>query len=353
MGKPAARALVDKSAHTGPIQSGSPNVVIGGFPAARKGDPIGCSEHGSGIIVGGSGSVLVNGLPLARLGDNTQCNPPGSPATPASVAAPPQYWGASLAKKAGEDGTLTGALFDARVLGLYASKEDKAGDGRYNTASLGFAVEDLTMGNMKSDDLFRGELRNKIAVANATGTLYDGNSDIHGLNANATGTGVQYGGTAAAGKQGTLYGSVIGDVTIGTAEAKAVLERYNGSKGRYGFSVEGGAEAAAVKGEVTGNVDLYGVIVADAKVGGSLGAIGASAGLSAFLDGSDDSANLRITGELAIVLGLKGDASIKIAYRPIHDLFFSKRQEMSKSIDGKDKGNGSIMNGCVTVLVGD
>ncbi|MEM5589608.1 PAAR domain-containing protein [Enterobacter hormaechei] len=52
MGQPAARATIDVSAHSGPIQSGSPDVIIGGFPAARKGDTLSCSTHGSGIIVG-------------------------------------------------------------------------------------------------------------------------------------------------------------------------------------------------------------------------------------------------------------------------------------------------------------
>ncbi|MDF3803784.1 PAAR domain-containing protein, partial [Enterobacter hormaechei] len=42
MGQPAARATIDVSAHSGPIQSGSPDVIIGGFPAARKGDTLSC-----------------------------------------------------------------------------------------------------------------------------------------------------------------------------------------------------------------------------------------------------------------------------------------------------------------------
>ncbi|WP_313448424.1 PAAR domain-containing protein, partial [Pseudescherichia sp.] len=77
MGQPAARATIDTSAHTGPIQSGSPDVIIGGFPAARKGDTLSCSTHGSGAIVGGSSTVFVNGVPLARLGDQTKCNTGG------------------------------------------------------------------------------------------------------------------------------------------------------------------------------------------------------------------------------------------------------------------------------------
>ncbi|MEG7488877.1 PAAR domain-containing protein, partial [Enterobacter hormaechei] len=57
MGKPAARARIDSSAHTGPIQSGSSNVIIGGVPAARKGYPLSCSQHGRGSILSGSTTV--------------------------------------------------------------------------------------------------------------------------------------------------------------------------------------------------------------------------------------------------------------------------------------------------------
>lgn len=99
MGMPAARALIDKAAHSGPIQSGSPDVIIGGFPAARKSDRIVCSEHGNGIIVGGTVSVYVNGLPLARKGDKTQCSVSGATKEDKPQAKPPQYWGGSLAKK--------------------------------------------------------------------------------------------------------------------------------------------------------------------------------------------------------------------------------------------------------------
>ncbi|MET5651801.1 PAAR domain-containing protein [Enterobacter hormaechei] len=82
------------SAHIrGQYRSGSPDVIIGGFPAARKGDTLSCSTHGSGIIVGGSGTVFVNGMPLARQGDKTKCDVSGSPAPAIPKAAAPQYWG--------------------------------------------------------------------------------------------------------------------------------------------------------------------------------------------------------------------------------------------------------------------
>lgn len=352
MGQPAARARIDTGAHTGPIQSGSPDVFIGGFPAARKNDNLACSEHGSGKIISGSGTVFVNGMPLARLGDKTQCNISGEPASAAFKKSAPQYWGGTLAQKAGEDGMLHEKNYDARILGAYASLEDKSANSDFDTVSAGFALEDITLGNMKSQDPLRGEVRSKLAVANATGSLYGGDNNIYGLNANATATGIQYGGSAAAGKEGTLYGGVAGDVTIGTAEAKAVGEIYTGNNGRYGFSADIGAEAHAMKGEAAGNIDILGVITADAKVGGSVGSVGASAGGELYADENDYSLTFGIRGELAVLLGLKGDMRIKFALKPIKDFWDELNDDEQPIAVQMDNGDGKIITGCVTVLIG-
>ena len=54
----------------GPIVVGSPNVLIGSLPAARKGDKLVCVGPPD-TISGGSSSVKINGKPAARLGDGT------------------------------------------------------------------------------------------------------------------------------------------------------------------------------------------------------------------------------------------------------------------------------------------
>jgi uncharacterized Zn-binding protein involved in type VI secretion len=54
----------------GPILTGSPNVFIGGLPAARVTDKVTCVGPAD-VIVGGSPTVLINGLPAARMGDQT------------------------------------------------------------------------------------------------------------------------------------------------------------------------------------------------------------------------------------------------------------------------------------------
>ncbi|CCN71521.1 putative PAAR repeat-containing protein (modular protein) [Vibrio nigripulchritudo SFn118] len=79
MGKPAATVtsahvcpkVTGKIPHVGgPVVSGSGNVLIGGLPAARKGDTLVCIGPPD-TVKQGSGSVFINGKPAARMGDGT------------------------------------------------------------------------------------------------------------------------------------------------------------------------------------------------------------------------------------------------------------------------------------------
>ncbi|MGE5422719.1 MAG: stalk domain-containing protein [Ignavibacteriales bacterium] len=58
----------------GPVLTGSPDVTIGGLPAARQGDTgeqsASCGSN-TFVISGGDPEVLINGRPAARLGDQT------------------------------------------------------------------------------------------------------------------------------------------------------------------------------------------------------------------------------------------------------------------------------------------
>jgi len=65
-GKPAAR-VGDGAASGAPVVEGSPNVFINGRPAAIAGGRNGCG----GVVVGGSSNVFINGKPAARAGDPT------------------------------------------------------------------------------------------------------------------------------------------------------------------------------------------------------------------------------------------------------------------------------------------
>lgn len=353
MGQPAARAQIDTSAHSGTIQTGSPDVIIGGFPAARKGDALSCSQHGNGAIVGGSGTVFVNSLPLARMGDQTQCNTSSTPIPPANKAAPTQYWGGTLAKKAGEDGLIHDEFYDARILGAYANLEDKNENGDLDTLSTGLAVEDFTMGNLKSEDLFRGEVRNKVSAVNATGSIYGGGENIYGLNSGATATGIQYGATGRAGKKGLLYGNVSGDVNVGSAEAKAILEIYANSKGRYGLYGDLGAEAHVFKAEAVGNLDVLGIVVVEAKAAGVAGSAAAGAGGGIWADKNDYSLNVKVTGRFAVGIGFRGDVEGKIALKPIENfIVYIYKLITSSQTERNNSGDGTILTGCATVLIG-
>lgn len=54
----------------GPTLAASPNVFVGGLPAARLSDKLVCVGPPD-VIAAGSSSVFANGLPVARLGDAT------------------------------------------------------------------------------------------------------------------------------------------------------------------------------------------------------------------------------------------------------------------------------------------
>ncbi|GAJ73333.1 hypothetical protein JCM18904_4215 [Vibrio sp. JCM 18904] len=82
MGKPAATItsmhicppkVTAKVPHVGgPVVVGSPNVKIGGLPAARKGgDRLVCVGPPDSISQGSS-SVFINGKPAARMGGTEQ-----------------------------------------------------------------------------------------------------------------------------------------------------------------------------------------------------------------------------------------------------------------------------------------
>lgn len=83
---PAARAL-DPTAHGTPLSGpGSPNVMIGGFPAWRALSDFhpcplttGPVPHVGGVTQPGSATVLINGLPAARQGDTiVESGPPNT-----------------------------------------------------------------------------------------------------------------------------------------------------------------------------------------------------------------------------------------------------------------------------------
>ena len=82
MTKPAARVGDSHSCpkktpvphHGGTIKAGSPNVTIGGQPAARVGDAITCDDGSEGVIKESNACLLINGIRAARIDDPTDHN---------------------------------------------------------------------------------------------------------------------------------------------------------------------------------------------------------------------------------------------------------------------------------------
>lgn len=75
LGTTVSGALAQLGTQTGPVITGSPDLLICGRPAARMTDVANCSDDGSAPVplVEGSKTILVNGLPMARIGHKLMC----------------------------------------------------------------------------------------------------------------------------------------------------------------------------------------------------------------------------------------------------------------------------------------
>ena len=356
MGKPAARVIVDQAAHTGPITMGSFNVIIGGKPAARKGDPITCSAHGQASIIEGSTSVLINGIPVARMGDKTSCGTPPMPppAGPKAAEDDVTYW--SPAKDSNpKDGTVPTQYPDnivAKPLYAYAGYKDRTKDGSYDQVTAGFSLIDF---QGKGDWNFLGEDKGglggsagfSLAKVDITAGIY-GSNGVYGRSLEAKATAISAQAEGHIGKEGTdLYAQGKGTVDFYTAEAKIIEEVYTGgSEKRIGFNIEKGAEAAVMKqeGEVTLEDTFTKVKI---KAAALEGAVGAAAGLGGYVDYDDYLINLKISGELAVALGLKADIDVTLKFKPFVDGIISIMELINPSII-----EGTILTGCPTVIIG-
>jgi uncharacterized Zn-binding protein involved in type VI secretion len=87
---PAAARKGDPTAHGGLIVEGSPNVTIGGMPAARLLDKHVCPLHGPGPITETSATVMINGVGAARMTDKCTCLVPSTGVGGGSGSAAPK-----------------------------------------------------------------------------------------------------------------------------------------------------------------------------------------------------------------------------------------------------------------------
>lgn len=357
MGKPAARAILDQAAHTGPITSGSYNVLIGGKPAARKGDSITCSSHGIASIIEGSTSVLINGICAARMGDKTSCGTPPSPPVVGPVAAPIDYnfWSIVPNEKLNEDGTIDHKLddnFSLKVAEGYANFEDKTKNGDYDFANIGWTTIEM---NLKGDYEPLG--RGNGSVGGSGGfSKYKGE-----IKAGAYGSNGMYG-AEAEGKASIMSGNIEGHIgregvyyqrhelkgDIGYAEAKGETRLLTGgSESRYGFQAEASADAGAVKADYDGQGDLFGILKGKAEIGlsGGSAAIGGKGGM--YVDTDDYEIGVNVGGKIALLVGIKADVEVSLSAKPIVEGVKKLKEWMFPSVI-----EGTILSGCPTVLIG-
>ena len=373
MGKPAARVIVDQAAHTGPITMGSFNVIIGGKPAARKGDPITCSAHGQASIIEGSTSVQINGIPVARMGDKTSCGTPPTPPPVGPKAAEDDvtYW--SPAKDSNpKDGTVPTQypnVLTVKPVYAYGGYKDKTGDGSYDQIVGGFGAIDF---QAKGDynpfgDKYGGVgTSGGFTVLKGDGVLGAyGSNGVAGVEANAKASVMSANAEAHIGKENIAYAKGEAKADIGYGEAGADAEGYwGGTEQRYGFNLSAVAEAGLARGSVGASGDLLGFKLGNSRADetqkgtdgqwekkkdgrkggtyleGKLGGIGGDIGLGGYLDVDDYQLNIKAKLGAELGIGLEVGLDITIKYWGWFDFL------KPAIIEGK------ILTGCPTVLIG-
>ncbi|WMY72334.1 PAAR domain-containing protein [Buttiauxella selenatireducens] len=342
MEKFAARQTADKAAHAGPLNSGSLDVTIGSFPAARQGDTFVCVLHGPGVIAEGSKTVTINGIPAARMGDITSCKvkslPPGKGKKPAiSHFLTP-------VKNTNPDGTAKTAKPDnvaLRVLGIYATQSDESGNHSFDQAKAGLTAMDFQLKNHPGEKNSGFDTNWGGAVGKLEGTAGLNEKDgEYGAGAKGRATGVSgsaginsgkensgdYAGAKAEGHVGYADGKIEGNIII-----KPEDQKYGG-----GFDI--GAEAAAAHGELEGAFESK-YFAVKATLGGSAGTVGAGAGLAGTIDIDDKVLEIKVSGKIALLLGLKADLSFRLGD---YDTAEDKSKELS----------GLVLTGLPTVIIG-
>lgn len=158
--RPAARQL-DATFHGGTITSGDRSVLIGGQPAARKGDEHACpivdvKTHVGGVIVQGSKTVDIAGASAARMFDLCGCEIAGVSGTGSPTAIGPDV---EYHVVENEDGTFS-----------YSAAEYL--DGTFNVGNA--KIE-------KKDWRTKGE----VSLWNANGESTDEDGDVNDLQFNS------------------------------------------------------------------------------------------------------------------------------------------------------------------------
>ena len=350
----AARQSKDLAGHSGLIVSGSTNVLIGGFPAARQGDGFVCpaiSHKGGGAIMSGSSTVFINGKPAARMGDKTMCGVPPIPAPIGVTPAEKKTLVCPMARNI--DFVNDGYIHSVGVSGDLTD-EDK--DGSYDTFSFDAPlIFDLKSSSVNWEPLgegngsIGGNLELSVGHGMVRGSLYAPftSKGTYGREVYADITGVHHGATIHGGKEGVWEDTINGYWDVGYAEAystEQVICDFEGK--RYGIQYKSGASAGKQRLGLNFSRNILGILKYEGNIEPKLVSIGAGAGCGCYVDFDDFEINVNASGELALLLGINGELSVTLSLKPIVE-FLCDFLGLAASKDGE------VLTGCPTVLIGD
>ncbi|BCG07607.1 PAAR domain-containing protein [Buttiauxella agrestis] len=338
MARPAARQSLDKAAHSGPINTGSHNVTIGGLPAARQGDTFICLLHGPGNIVAGSKSVTINGVPAARMGDITRCKVESLPPVKGKKTSISHFL--TPVKNANQDGTVKTQKPDniaLRIFSIYSTQSDESDNNSFDQVKTGISITDFQIKDHIGD--FDINLGGSVGKLEGTAGLNDKEGE-YGAGAKGRATGISGNAGVSSGKENSGdYAGAKSEGSVGFGDAKIegnVI--YKPEDEKYGFGFDIGAEAAVAHGELEGSYENK-YFAIKATLGGSAGSVGAGGGFSISYDSDDRVLEVRITGELALLLGLKSDLAVRGGD-------YDSPEEKSKKL------SGVVLTGISTVVIG-
>lgn len=336
MARPAARQSLDKAAHSGPINTGSHNVTIGGLPAARQGDTFICLLHGPGNIVAGSKNVTINGVPAARMGDITRCKVESLPPVKGKKTSISHFL--TPVKNANQDGTVKTQKPDniaLRIFSIYSTQPDESDNNSFDQVKTGISITDFQIKDHLGD--FDTNLGGSVGKLEGTAGLNDKEGE-YDAGAKGRATGISGNAGVSSGKENSGdYAGAKSEGSVGYADGKiegSII--YKPEDHRYGFGFDAGAEAAVAHGELEGAVETK-YFAFKGTLGGSAGSIGGGAGFTLILDTDDMVLEIRATGKIALLLGLKGDASLRAG-----DYEDNSPKNLS----------GAVLSGLSTVVIG-
>gem|GEM_PF-301738 len=355
MGKGAARKGIDIAGHSGLINTGSDNVLIDGYPAARKGDGFICPSafhNGSGIIMGGSTSVLINGKPAAKIGDETICGVQALPTVGVKAAQENILFEPMLANQNYSNDSYV------RAFGVQGSLTDENANGIYDTFNFDAPLILDTKYNSPNWEPF-GEGNGGVGVGVGysvrhgkikAGLYGDG---VYGSEAEAGITGLHHEANVHIGKEGVLYGNTAGYADVGYAEANAKGEYIaNWEEKRIEIQTELGAKAGVARAGTDGTADILGILNVKANVEVPFVAADASVKGGWYLDFDDLEAHINVGGDLALILGLKCDLSVTLSLKPITNFITNAAEYISNVLGFIAPKDGIVLTGSSTVIIG-